>query len=317
MFWIVASLIVGAALLYLGSEWLVRGGKGLALNFGISPFIIGLTILAFGSSAPEAITSIVSVDNPSIIIGNVVGSNIANIGLAIGIAAIAGPMVAKYSTMRQELWTMLLAAIGLCILAILGDITWIAGIVLIALLGVFIYYVFRVKGSDEEGMEVYTEEVTADTLSTPVLTLLVIVGLVALYFGARFFVDGAVDLAKALRVPQLIIGLVVVAIGTSLPELCISVLAAYRGEADMAVANIVGSNIFNIFFVLGIGAVLTDVPVSESMLMFHLPVMVILSVVMFLLVRFRNKMDRKSGVLLLAIYAAYIAIIFANPDLMM
>lgn len=317
MFWIAVSLIAGAALLYLGSEWLVRGAKGLALNFGISPFVIGLTVLAFGSSAPEAITSVISADNPSIIIGNVVGSNIANIGVAIGVAAIAGPMVAKYSTMRQELWTMLLASIGLLILAAFGNITWAAGIVMILLLGAFIYYVFRVKGSDKEGQEAYTGEVTADTLSTPMLAVLTVVGLVALYFGARFFVDGAVDLAEALGVPQLIIGLIVVAIGTSLPELCISVLAAYRGEADMAVANIVGSNIFNILFVLGIGSLLTDVPVSESMLMFHLPAMVILSVVMFLMVRLRNKMDRMSGFVLVGLYAVYIAVILVNPDLMM
>ena len=148
MLWIAAGLIVGAAMLYFGSEWLVRGAKGLALRLGIAPFVIGLTILAFGSSAPEAITSIVSSTNPSIIMGNVVGSNIANIGLAIGLAAIAGPMAAKYKSMRLEMITMILASVGLCIMGLLGYVGRIEGIVLIALLFVFLYIVFKKKGSD-------------------------------------------------------------------------------------------------------------------------------------------------------------------------
>ena len=317
MFWIIASLIAGAIMLYFGSEWLVRGGKGLALRLGITPFVIGLTVLAFGSSAPEAITSIVSSDTPDLIIGNVVGSNIANIGLAIGIAALAGPMVAKYSGMRIEIIAMLAASVGLFVMGFFHYINWIEGIILILLLFIFLFFVFKKKGSDEEGKELYEEDVTPETLSTPILVCLVALGLVVLYFGARFFIDGAKDLAVLIGVPDLIIGLIVVAIGTSLPELCISVLAAYRGEGDMAVANIVGSNIFNILFVLGIGSVLVDVPVSDSLLIFHLPVMLLLSVVMFLMVRFRNKIDRKSGVILVTIYAAYVAIIAMVPDLML
>ncbi len=317
MIWIAVSLIVGAIMLYFGSEWLVRGGKGLALRLGVTPFVIGLTVLAFGSSAPEAITSIVSSDTPDIIIGNVVGSNIANVGLAIGIAAIVGPMAAKYNSMRIEIITMLIASVGLFILGFFNFINWIEGIVLISLLFVFLFFVFKKKSNDEEGQEAYVEEVTPETHSTPILIILVVVGLVALYFGARFFIDGARDLAVLIGVPDLIIGLIVVAIGTSLPELCISVLAARRGEADMAVANIVGSNIFNIMFVLGIGSLLVDVPVSESVLYFHLPVMLLLSVVMFLMVRFRNKIDRMSGVLLVGIYVGYIAVIALVPGLMM
>jgi len=316
MLWIAVSLIVGAIMLYFGSEWLVRGGKGLALRLGVTPFVIGLTVLAFGSSAPEAITSVVSSDTPDIIIGNVVGSNIANVGLAIGIAAIVGPMAAKYSSMRIEIITMLIASVGLFVLGFFNFINWIEGIVLISLLFVFLFFVFKKKSNDEEGQEAYLEEVTPETLGTPILIILVIAGLVALYFGARFFIDGARDLAVLIGVPDLIIGLIVVAIGTSLPELCISVLAARRGEADMAVANIVGSNIFNILFVLGIGSLLVDVPVSESVLYFHLPVMLLLSVVMFLMVRFRNKIDRMSGVLLVGIYVGYIAVIALVPGLM-
>jgi cation:H+ antiporter len=316
MFWIAVYLIVGAAMLYFSSNWLVRGAKGLALRLGVSPFVIGLTIVAFGSSAPECITSIVSTSNPSLIIGNVVGSNIANIGLAIGLAALAGQMVAKYKDMRLELFAMMAACTGLCLLGLTGSIGRYVGIALIILLFVFLYIVFTKKKSDDSGRAAYEEEVTEETLSTWVLALLVIVGLVLLYFGAKFFIDGAKDLAALLGASDMLIGLIVVAIGTSLPEMCISIIAARRGEADLAVANIVGSNIFNVLFVLGIGAALVDIPVAESMMWFHMPVMLLFCLVMFLVVRFRNKIERPTGILLVAMYAVYIGIMAAIPSLM-
>lgn len=303
-------------MLYFGSEWLVRGAKGIALRLGITPFIIGLTVLAFGSSAPEAITSIVSSDTPEIIMGNVVGSNIANIGLAIGLAAVVGPMAAMYKDMKLEICTMLIVEAGLCLLALLGYIGIIEGIIMMILLFVFIFVVFKLKGSDKEAREAYEEDVTEETLAAPWLVVLVIVGLVLLYFGAKFFIQGAKDLAELMGASDLLIGLFVVAIGTSLPEICISVIAARRGEADMAVANIVGSNIFNILFVLAIGSVLTDIPVTESTLIFHLPVMLIFAVVMFLMVRFRNRIGRGSGMVLIGMYAVYIAIMAFVPSLM-
>ncbi|MBR4686079.1 MAG: calcium/sodium antiporter [Candidatus Methanomethylophilaceae archaeon] len=316
MIWIAICLIAGAVMLYFGSEWLVRGAKGLALNLGVAPFVIGLTVLAFGSSAPEAITSIVSTSNPQIIIGNVVGSNIANVGLAIGLAAVLGPMAAIYKDMKLEIWVMLLASVLLCCLGLIGSVGYIVGIPLILSLFVFVYVVFKKKKADKEGRAVYEEEVTIDTLRTPVLTLLCVVGLVLLYFGAKYFIEGAKGLAQILGASDLIIGLVVVAIGTSLPEICISLLAARRGEADLAVANIVGSNIFNILFVFGIGASLVDIPISQSMVGFHMPMMLLLSITMFLIVRFKNRIDRRSGFVLLGIYAVYFIAIALNPSLM-
>ena len=316
MFWIIVCLIAGTLMLYFGSEWLVRGAKGLALRLGVAPFVIGLTVLAFGSSAPECITSIVSSDTPDIIIGNVVGSNIANIGLAIGLAAIVGPMAAKYKDMRMEICVMLLVEAGLCLISILGYIGWFEGIIMMLLLFVFLFLVFKNKSSDKEGQEAYVEEVTEDTLSSPILVALVIIGLVLLYFGAKYFIAGAKDLAVEMGVSDMLIGLIVVAIGTSLPEICISLIAARRGEADLAVANIVGSNIFNILFVLSVGSILVDIPISDSMLTFHLPFMLIFAVIMFLIVKFTNKIDRKTGVLFVGMYAVYIAIMGMFPSLM-
>lgn len=320
MDWILLGIPIGIVMLYFGSDWMVKGGKGLALRLGVAPFVIGLTVLAFGSSAPECVTSIVSGDTPQIIIGNVVGSNIANIGLAIGLAALVGPLAAKYSTMRFELIVMMLSAVLITVMAMTGAIGTVEGLILMALLFVFVFSVYRLKKDDAEGQEAYTSEVEEDDgpefmRKTPFQILLVIVGLVLLYFGARFFIDGAKELASMVGVSDMLIGLIVVAIGTSLPELCISVMAAYRGEADLAVSNIVGSNIFNAFFVLGVGASLSTVPIVDSMMCFHLPVMLIFSAVMFLMIRGRNRIDRPMGAILVAMYAAYIAVMAFVPSL--
>ena len=320
MDWILLGIPIGIVMLYFGSDWMVKGGKGLALRLGVAPFVIGLTVLAFGSSAPECVTSIVSGDTPQIIIGNVVGSNIANIGLAIGLAALVGPLAAKYSTMRFELIVMMLSAVLITVMAMTGAIGTVEGLILMVLLIVFVFSVYRLKKDDVEGQEAYTSEVEEDDgpefmRKTPFQILLVIVGLVLLYFGARFFIDGAKELASMVGVSDMLIGLIVVAIGTSLPELCISVMAAYRGEADLAVSNIVGSNIFNAFFVLGVGASLSTVPIVDSMMCFHLPVMLIFSAVMFLMIRGRNRIDRPMGVILVAMYAAYIAVMAFVPSL--
>ena len=320
MFWLI-GILLGIVMLYFGSDWLVDGAKKLALRLGIAPFVIGITVLAFGSSAPEAVTSIVSSSTPEIIIGNVIGSNIANIGLCIGLAAILNPMVAKYASMRFEIITMVVSACLITILGINGYIGLIEGIILMALLVIFILIVYFMKRGDAEGQESYVSEIDTDIdRSTKKLILWIgmcIVGLVLLYFGARFFVDGATDLAKEIGVSELMIGLIVVAIGTSLPELCISLMASYRGENELAVSNIVGSNIFNAFFVLGIGASLADVPISDTTLMFHMPVMIGLSLLMFLMVWKRNEISKISGALLLTIYIAYIVAMALVPSLTM
>ena len=320
MFWLL-GIVLGIIMLYFGSDWLVDGAKKLALRLGIAPFVIGLTVLAFGSSAPEAITSIVSTSNPDIIIGNVIGSNIANIGLCIGLAALINPMVAKFTSMRFEIITMVFAAILITLLGIAGYIGQISGIILIALLFLFILIVYFSKRGDTEGQESYVSEIDTEVdRSGKMLALwagMCIIGLVLLFFGARFFIDGATELSRIIGVSELMIGLIVVAIGTSLPELCISLMAAFRGENELAVSNIVGSNIFNAFFVLGIGASLVNVPVSHITLTFHMPVMIALSVLMFLMVWRKNEISKISGALLLAVYVGYILSMAFVPSLTM
>ena len=320
MFWLL-GILLGIVMLYFASEWLVDGAKNLALRLGIAPFVIGITVLAFGSSAPECVTSIVSTATPDIIIGNVIGSNIANIGLCIGLAAILNPMVAKYASMRFEIITMVASVSLITLMGIAGFIGLIDGLILMSLLIAFVLSVYFLKRKDTEGQETYISEIETDIdRSGKKLALWIamcLVGLVLLYFGARFFVEGATDLAKELGVSELMIGLIVVAIGTSLPELCISLMASYRGENELAVSNIVGSNIFNSFFVLGVGATLVDVPVSNTTLMFHMPIMILLSVMMFVMVYRSNKITRVYGAILLTVYIAYIAAMALNQSLTM
>ena len=321
MFWLV-GIILGIVMLYFGSDWLVDGSKKLALRLGIAPFVVGLTILAFGSSAPEAVTSIVSTSTPDIIIGNVIGSNIANIGLCIGLAAVLNPMVAKFANMRLEISSMVVAVSLITVMGLAGFIGLIDGMILISLLLIFILSVYFIKKGSKEGQETYTSEIDESEVDRSTKSLILwmamcIVGLVLLYFGARFFVEGATELAQIIGISELMIGLIVVAIGTSLPELCISLMASFRGENELAVSNIVGSNIFNSLFVLGIGATLVDVPVHHYTLIFHMPVMIALSVLMFLMAFRYNKISRVSGVLLLSVYIAYIAVMAFFPSLTM
>ena len=316
MEWVLLGIPLGIVMLYFGSDWLVKGAKNLALRLGVAPFVVGLTVVAFGSSAPEMVTSVVSANTPAIILGNVLGSNIVNIGIAIALAAIVCPLAAKYDTMRMEVAMMIITSFAVFILAALNILSLWVGIGLIAALIIFLYVIYRAKKDNTEGQEVYTSEVEdGSTQGYPILIALIAVGLILLYFGARFFVDGAVELAHMIGISDLLVGLIIVAIGTSLPEICICLIAASREENDLAVANIVGSNIFNACAVLGIGAVVAKIPVSESVLYFHIPVMILISLCMFAMIKWKNQISRPSAFVLLGIYVAYLAIMIAVPSL--
>lgn len=316
MEWVLLGIPLGIVMLYFGSDWLVKGAKNLALRLGVAPFVVGLTVVAFGSSAPEMVTSVVSANTPAIILGNVLGSNIVNIGIAIALAAIVCPLAAKYDTMRMEVAMMIITSFAVFILAALNILSLWVGIGLIAALIIFLYVIYRAKKDNTEGQEAYTSEVEdGSTQGYPILIALIAVGLILLYFGARFFVDGAVELAHMIGISDLLVGLIIVAIGTSLPEICICLIAASRGENDLAVANIVGSNIFNACAVLGVGAVVAKIPVSESVLYFHIPVMILISLCMFAMIKWKNQISRPSAFVLLGIYVAYLAIMIAVPSL--
>ncbi len=313
MEWLVLlGIPIGIVLLYFGSDWMVDGAKKLALYFGVTPFVVGLTVVAFGSSAPEAITSIVSTANPDIIIGNVVGSNIANIGLAIGLAAVISPIICSYKSIRFEIWSMIISTVVITLLALNGVVGMTEGLILIIALFLFVFLAYKFK--KDQPMEEETPVEDIKNVSLLKSSILVIVGILALYIGARAFIDGSVFLAHAIGISELMTGLIIVAVGTSLPELCICILAAYRKENDLVVSNIVGSIVFNCLFVLGIGSVLVDVPISHYMLVLHMPIMIIFAIIMSVFI-YKGKIGRPAGALIIGLYAAYIAAMAIWPEL--
>lgn len=296
---------------------MVDGAKKMALRLGVTPFVVGLTVVAFGSSAPEAITSLVSGNNPQIIIGNIVGSNIANVGLAIGLAALISPITCVYREIRFELISMMVSVVIITLLALNGYMDTAVGIFLIAFLLVFVFavYKYKTKSGDLPPECCYQDPSETTEVSMWKSAILVLVGIIALYIGAKSFIGGSVELASILGISDLLIGLLVVAVGTSLPELCICLLAAYRHENELVVSNIVGSIVFNSSFALGVGALFTVVPITHYMLVFHMPVMIIIAAMMFLMIRSGDRISRKEGAVLFAVYAAYTAAMIIFPEL--
>ncbi|MFA6244955.1 MAG: calcium/sodium antiporter, partial [Candidatus Hydrogenedentales bacterium] len=261
-------LAVGFVVLIKGADWLVDGAATLARVMGISDLVIGLTIVAFGTSLPELIVSVLAASrgNTGIAIGNVVGSNIANILLIVGIAAIINPVRAGQGTARKEIPFCLLAAVLVGILpndtffdhGAVNYIGRIDGLVLMCFFLVFLYYVFEIIRSDSS--QRVESDAKRESIVRPILK--VVAGLVGLILGGRWVVNGAVAVAQMLHVGEDVIGLTVVAVGTSLPELATSAVAAYRKNSDIAIGNIVGSNIFNVFFVLSVTGILHPIPME-------------------------------------------------------
>jgi len=315
MEWMLLGIPLGIVLLYYCSDWLVDGAKSLALRMGVTPFVVGLTVVAFGSSAPEAVTSLVSGSNPEIIVGNIVGSNIANVGLCIGLAAVIAPIACDYKSVRFDLISMMIALMMILLLSLTGSLSWPQGIVLLVSLAVFIYAVFRLKKADANAVPTDLEIGMGKQRGTFVSLLLIVVGIVGLYLGARAFILGATEMAQLIGVSDLLIGLLVVAVGTALPELCVCLAAAYRHENELAVSNIVGSIIFNSFFALGLGVLFTTVPVMHYVLTFHMPLMILMGLLMVLMVRRDNSISRGEGAVLLGVYAAYVAAMVVFPVL--
>lgn len=303
-------------LLYFGSEWMVSGAKKIAIRLGVTPFVVGITIVALGSAAPDAVTTLASGSNPQIIMGSVVGSIIVNIGLAIGIAALIHPLACKFSDIKFETVSMLAAVIIVSILALTGTLGPLEGVVLLASLSVFMYLTYRFKMKSLHDKEKDTAFITECMRTAKCkCVIMVILGIILLYFGANAFIAGAVELAELFGVSDLMIGLVVVAIGVSLPEMCISAVAAYRKENELVVSNIIGSIIFNCFFALGLGVMYTTVSVSYYTLAFHFPVMILMVILLAAMIRGGNKVSRGQGVALLSIYAAYIVLMGVFPQL--
>lgn len=304
---------LGFVLLIKGADWLVSGASSLADRLKISALVIGLTIVAFGTSAPELTVNLLAAFKGStdIAIGNIIGSNIANILLILGIAAMIFPLAVRRGTVWREIPFALLAVLVVTAMAsdrlldgaLSSAITRIDGLVLIGFFIIFLYYIFSTaKQSANEGEAV--EEIKQFSVTRSLL--MVGGGMAGLVVGGKWIVDGAIIFATQLGVSEALIGLTIVAIGTSLPELATSAVAAYKRNVDIAVGNVVGSNIFNIFWILGISATITPLPLSPQ-LGVDLLVVCVVTLLLFLalFVGKRHILERWQGTLFVVLYIAY------------
>lgn len=297
---------VGLVMLFFGGEYLVRGASNIARHFRLSPMVIGLTIVGFGTSAPELLVSVQAAlaGQPAIAIGNVLGSNVANILLILGVSAAISALIIPIAKVRRDLLIMLAASGMLWVMLLDGTVTRLDGAILLLGLAVFMWLAFT-QGKEEHDPEA---EAPASMLISVAQT---IGGLVVLVIGARFLVDSATEIARTFGVSEAVIGLTVVAVGTSLPELATSVIAAIRKQTEIAVGNVIGSNIFNIFSILGITALITPIPSDPRFagvdMIWVAGTAILLTFFAFAL----RGIPRFAGFILLAVYAVYVGTMMA------
>ena len=293
-------LVVGFVMLIKGADWFVEGAAGIARKFGIPQLVVGLTIVAMGTSAPEAAVSITAAlkGNAGISIGNVVGSNIMNVFVILGVTAAIIAIAIQDSTVKYEIPYLIFISVAFLITGYTGgSISQLEGVILWALFILYLAYLFRLakKGSDEEDEE----------NRSPIFLLLSgIVGAVIIVWGSNITVDSATAIAKMIGLSESFIGLTIVALGTSLPELVTSVTAAKKGSADIAIGNIVGSNIFNILFVIGTTALIIPVPFAANFLI-DSAIAIFAAILLWICVLKTKKLTRMGGIIMLLCYGAY------------
>lgn len=319
-----AYLIGGFTLLVLGAEVLVRGAARLAARFGISPLIIGLTVVAFGTSAPEMAVSTQSafMGQGDIAIGNVIGSNIFNVLVVLGLSALIIPLVVSRQLVRFDVPIMIAAGLLAWFLALDGSYSRIDGLILFSCIIIYTGYLIisslkafkagKTLASDDE----YTADINPHRFASLINIAYLVIGLVLLVTGSNLLVTGAVSLAQALGLSELVIGLTIIAIGTSLPELATSLIAAWKGERDIAVGNIVGSNLFNLLAVLGLAGLVSpeNIAVARSAIEFDFPVMMAVMVACLPVFFAGYSINRWEGALFLGYYIAYTAYLIMQSN---
>ncbi|MGM0898323.1 MAG: calcium/sodium antiporter [Bacillota bacterium] len=306
-------LLVGFALLIKGADYFVEGASKIAQSLRVSPLLIGLTIVAFGTSAPEASVSFIAAfeENSDVVIGNVVGSNIFNITFILGVTALVFPLMVQSETIRKEIPFALLGAVSLLLL--ISDIqlqyldsnliTRTEGIILLLFFVIFLYYIFEVAKKDRLNIE----ENPADAANGSKLknSILTIAGLGAIVFGGNLVVENSIQIALSLGMSETLVGLTIVAVGTSLPELVTSITAALKKQVEIALGNIIGSNIFNTFFILGTSATIHPLTV-DSKIFQDVWLMIFVSILLMILARTKYKISKVEGAVLAVIYIVYV-----------
>ena len=301
----VLLILLGVGLLYLGGELLIRFATSLALRLKLSPLVIGLTVVAFGTSAPELAATLTAALNGSVAIatGNVIGSNTANLGLILGLCAVLLPVGISKLGLRRDIPIMVFAAVLPLIWFLDGVMSRTEGLITFLLLVTYVVWMLRTPQDSEEELAPHTHALWLSLLG-------IIGGLALLVGGAQLLVEGASNLARAFGVPEKVIGLTLVAVGTSLPELASSLVAVFRRQTDMVLGNIIGSNIFNVLGILGISSFIVPLVQPFADLRFDIFIMIAFSLVTALFLLTRSKLVRWEGFTLMAVYFAYIVWLF-------
>ncbi len=305
----VGLLLAGLVLLVLGGEGAVRGGSALASRFNVRPYVIGATVVAFGTSAPELAVTVTAAlkGEPGLALGNVVGSNIANLGLILGLAALVTPIAMAKQQIRQELPVVITVLGMLLVFAWDRHIARWEGVVLMIAMTAVIVLTLRRHRNDKSTDSTENSSAAPPATSLPMSLLIVLGGLVGLYLGGQLLVDGAVRIAEWWGVPQWVIGVVIVAAGTSMPEVAASVVAAVRGHGEIALGNVLGSNTFNVLLVLGVGSTIRPIGVDVDITM-DLIIVSLFTLLPGLTLLLQSRVPRWTGGLLLLGYVAYVVL---------
>lgn len=310
----VLLVAVGLAMLFAGSEFLIRGSVKIAKRMHISQLVIGLTVVAFGTSTPELVVSINSAleGQPDISLGNIIGSNIVNIGLILGLSAAIFPIAVHIKTIRREIPIMLAVSLIIIPISLDGTISQIDGAFLVISLIAFIYFSYRQSKKENTQIPLIIDDNRENSISnnlafTPLIKniVFVIIGIILLYFGSSFTVDNAVSIANSLGISERIIGLTIIAIGTSLPELITSVGAARKKHADLSIGNIIGSNIFNVLSILGISSLIIGIKVNFTIFIDYI-VMIGFSAALIPVMKSGFIITKKEGYILVTAYLLYL-----------
>lgn len=305
LFWNFLILAVGVLLLYLGAKFLVHGAANLGRIIGIKPMVIGLTVVAFGTSMPEFLVSLFGVlqNAPDISVGNIIGSNIANIGLILGSAGLIAPITLKYFQVRGQLIILLLGTLLFTILAFNG-ISRLEGLIFILLLIAYIIYL----GKNSRNTESFLSELPEKDSSMLRNILYTAGGILLLVIASKGIIDSASFIAAYFGVSQIVIGMTVVALGTSLPELAASIMAQVKQESDISIGNVIGSNLFNMFFVAGGAASIKGLDIDTSIYRFEVPFMLLFTILLFPVIFHSKGIKRLHAALFLTLYIIFILI---------
>ncbi len=311
--------MVGFFTLYIGAEWLVKGASKLAVFLGLSPLLIGLTVVAFGTSAPELLVSVVSAikGKDMIAIGNVVGSNICNIALILGISSLLYPITCQKEVVKRDLPVMMGISGFLILISLDSKISRLDGFILFCALIAYIVFNYLQDKRRVFGQEEFLEDNKTEEIRLVKNIFLLICGIALVIFGAKIVVNSSEDIMRRFGISEKVIGLSIVAFGTSLPELATSVVAAYKKHMDISIGNLIGSNAFNIMCVLGITALIRPIYISggifQSRLLMDYIIMLFISIAPYLMARHDLVINRKNGFILLVLYLAYVLYLYLFP----